>query len=251
MNTMNSIFIQLMGGLGNQLFQYAAGFLQKKVSNGNLYFIKANNSHDSNDYRTIFNLEQSDVPEHFKVLYQEDGFALWYPVEYISVLFYGYFQNYTVLKCILPEFKEVLLESLQVQRESMAKKYNVQSNSGFIHVRRGDYLLKSEIHHVQDISYYISAIELLPNVKKWYIFSDDITWVKTQKVFQNLDAIYITENDPILCIALMTLIHDGAIIANSTFSWWGAYLAGSNTIYPKRWINNSTPDLFPEIWRGI
>ena len=249
---MDSIFVQLMGGLGNQLFQYAAGFLQQKVSNGRLYFIKANNNHDTNDYRITFNLEQTHhIPQDFKILYQDDGFALWNPVEYGCVLFYGYFQNYTVLKSILPEFKHILLEKLSTQRDAMAHKYSIPENSGFIHVRRGDYLLNDHIHHIQDCTYYSNAIELLPHIKNWYIFSDDISWVKSQEVFQKLDPIYICESDPISSLALMCLIHDGAIIANSTFSWWGAYLGSKHVVYPKLWMNNSTPDLFPENWRGI
>ena len=246
-----------MGGLGNQLFQYAAGFLQRKITNGRLLFTPAKhkNKHDVTDYRTVFGLEKYDteLPVHRIDLYQEDGFAIWDPEDYRYpvVLLYGYFQNYTVLKCILPEFKETVLEKLKSQREISLHKYTIPPSSGFLHVRRGDYIAIGNWDTI-GINYYKKAVAQLPNIKNWFIFSDDIEWVKTQEFFQNMEPIYIEETDPLMSLALMSEIHDGAIIANSTFSWWGAYLGGSDSvIYPKVWFDKSTPDLFPEKWIGI
>jgi hypothetical protein len=251
-NRMSYIFIHLMGGLGNQLFQYAAGFLQRKETNCVLFFTKADNSHDTTDYRNTFELTKYDNQlTNYKVFYQENGFQSWDPQDYAYpiVLFYGYFQNYSVLKSILPQFKETILNKLQSQRSAVLQTYSIPSSSGFIHIRRGDYV---GVHNVQDIDYYSKAIDILVNVKHWFIFSDDIEWVKTQELFQNLNPTFVTETDPIMSLALMCEIQHGAIIANSSFSWWGAYLGGSDSVvYPKRWLDNKTPDLFPEQWVGI
>ena len=253
---MSYIYVHLRGGLGNQLFQYAAGFLHQKINNGKLLFISSPNQHDITDYRTIFELEKhdTDVPYFRHTLHQEDSFSYWNPSDYkYQVLYlYGFFQNYKALKPILPEFKEIILLKLKSRKEIVLHKYTILHSSGFIHVRRGDYLEMSDIHHIQDITYYSEALNKMTHIQNWYIFSDDIAWVKTQPLFNNIGAVFVDESDPLMSLALMSEIHDGAIIANSTFSWWGAYLSGSDSvIYPKLWYKNKTPDLFPEKWIGI
>ena len=253
---MNSfVFVHLMGGMGNQMFQYAAGLLHKKITNGKLYLEKAvENPHDITDYRGLLftNGEKYDstLPYHIS-LYQNDGFASWNPNDYTFpiLLLFGYFQNYSVLSPILPEFRNHMLENLSEHRNYISKKYNIKSASGFIHVRRGDYVkLKWELDSVE---YYKKAISMF-DTKTWYIVSDDIAWCK-QNFSDNF--IVIEETDPILVMALMSLITDAAIIANSTFSWMGAYLGcglkPNSVIYPKNWIKTGTPDLFPKEWMGI
>ena len=141
------IFLHLMGGLGNQLFQYAAGLLQKKVTNGTLLLEKTtDNIHDNaKDYRPILFTQgipyDAMIPNHVS-LYQEDGFKPWNPSEYKfpTLYMFGYFQNYSSLEPILPEFKTLILERLQDRKQKMKEKYIIPPNSGFIHVRRGDYL---------------------------------------------------------------------------------------------------------------
>ena len=101
------VFVHLMGGLGNQLFQYAAGMLQVKTTNGKLYLEKpVENHHDNADYRdTLFTLGEKydgQLPYHISH-YQENGVAHWNPhdYKYPILLLYGYFQNYSSLKPIL------------------------------------------------------------------------------------------------------------------------------------------------------
>ena len=244
-----------MGGLGNQLFQYAAGFLLQKINNGKLLFTSpTDNPHDTCDYRNTFGLEKYDaeIPYYTFQFYQEDGFAHYNPTDYKYPLvhLYGYFQNYNVLKNILPEFKKLLLYTLQSQRTIVLNKYNILPASGFIHIRRGDYVGTSFI--LKNLDYYSEGLKKMSHIQHWFIFSDDIEWVKSQPLFQNIGT-YVDESDPLMSLAFMCEIHDGAIIANSTFSWWGAYLGvgTQSVVYPKDWINNKTPDLFPEKWVGI
>lgn len=258
------IFVNLMGGMGNQMFQYAAGLLQAEVMNGTLMLCKPHtNNHDTADYRDILfkvgNKWNGDLPPHI-TLYQEDGFAPWNPEQwkYPTVYLYGYFQNYSVLKPVLPRFKEIILNSLSEQRTLMKLKYHITSGSAFLHVRRGDYVGLSNLHHLQDEDYYRIGYNQLTsskNIYKIYLISDDIEWCKQQPFFKEINPTYVDESDPVNALAFMSEIHGGAIIANSTFSWMGAYLGTglkTNAVYyPRKWFKDKNPDLFPEEWVKI
>lgn len=255
------VFVNLMGGMGNQMFQYAAGLLQSYIMDSSLLLCKPHtNIHDNQDYRDILfkvgTKWDGDLPSHV-TLYQSDSFAPWNPKgwKYPIIYLYGYFQNYSVLEPVLPKFREIILDSLSEQRKIMKIKYNIQSGSGFIHVRRGDYVGLSNIHHLQDEDYYRSAYNKLISSKtlyKIFLISDDIDWCVSQDFFKEISPIYIEESDPVNVLALMCEIKDGAIIANSTFSWMGAYLGTglkSNSVYyPTKWFEDKNPDLFPEEW---
>lgn len=249
-----------MGGLGNQLFQYAAGVLQMFTTHGKLYLKAAlENHHDNQDYRSLFSYGvpcDNEAP-YAVTNYQSDGFSSWNPENYKfpNVLLYGYFQNYSVLKSVLPDIRNQLLEHIQTRRISLFNKYNIQSTSCFIHVRRTDYIHCGFL--LKSVDYYKRAIQRIKESKhihNWYILSDDLQWCSESKLFDILQPIYISENDPIDCLAFMSCIPN-AIIANSTFSWWGAYLGSylnaNSVIYPKEWLNGTTPDLFPEMWIGL
>jgi hypothetical protein len=94
---------------------------------------------------------------------------------------------------------------------------------------------------------------MLSHITRWFILSDDIEWCKKNISIDN--SILVEESDTLLSMALMSEIRGGAIIANSTFSWMGAYLGcgtkPNSVIYPKIWIHGGTPDLFPEEWIGL
>jgi hypothetical protein len=68
-------------------------------------------------------------------------------------------------------------------------------------------------------------------------------------------ATIVDEPDELDGLALMSLCHGGAIIANSTFSWWGAmlgaYPAKATVVYPSKWLQGNKPDLFPPQWARI
>ena len=258
------IFVQLLAGLGNQLFQYAAGMLQARTTNGKLLLCKATqNHHSKKDYRDILMNKgekyDKDVPPHVS-FYQEDAFKPWNPYDYKypTLYMYGYFQNYRSLEPILNEFRDNIRQQLEYQRSIVKKQYNIKEGDVFIHVRRGDYLSTS-VHHIQTLEYYSKAITVLKenvNVRRWFIISDDMKWCKPQELFKQLLPVFIEEPDEIYTLAIMTEITSGAIIANSSFSWMGAFLGVGTTkknsvIYPTLWFDNRTPDLFPSTWIGI
>ena len=125
-----------------------------------------------------------------------------------------------------------------------------------IHVRRGDYLSMPGGSWALGENYYLQAVEKMRSLverPKWYVFSDDIDWCR--KKFSNLGDVVIAEGDltrPWEDLARMALCRHH-IIANSTFSWWGAYLSRVDgyTICPRHWLEGVEADsggLVPEDW---
>ena len=125
-----------------------------------------------------------------------------------------------------------------------------------IHVRRGDYLGLNGHHPVCDLEYYNKSINLFDKNTKFLVFSDDIKWC--QENFKGENFIFISGNRDFIDIWLMSLCQNN-IIANSTFSWWGAWLnqnINKKVIAPSKWfgplkINHNTQDLIPEAWEII
>jgi hypothetical protein len=132
------------------------------------------------------------------------------------------------------------------------------TQSAILHVRRGDYVTNPKAKKTFaecTIDYYRRALDYLPANSRVFVFSDDILWAK-----QNLNlgetAVFIGDGTPRSGIDDLKLMSLGQhhIIANSTFSWWGAWLAGPNkglTIAPARWFVDEAiidSDLFPNDW---
>jgi hypothetical protein len=120
----------------------------------------------------------------------------------------------------------------------------------FLHIRRGDYLHPMNRHHYVELgNYYRRALELFPNGSYILVCSDDIEWCKATlpKIYSFIGAdkwIWFMGDEYATLSAMMgcTL---GGICANSTFSWWGAYLN------PSRDKLVSMPDVWIQAGRGI
>jgi len=124
-----------------------------------------------------------------------------------------------------------------------------------IHIRRSDYLT-NENHSPLGVDYYDSAISNYPKNSTFLIFTDDVSWVKNQKLFKQNNMFVMSEllKNNYLDLCSMTMC-DSHIIANSSFSWWGAWLSKQKkVIAPKYWFKNSkleylnTKDLIPSNW---
>jgi hypothetical protein len=153
----------------------------------------------------------------------------------------GYFQSekyflknknqiLSLFKCPEEIFKKLTLKYPQIN----------ESNTCSLHVRRGDYLNFSDHHPTQNMEYYKSAISVVGSDKTFFIFSDDISWCKEN--FNFLDnVIYCEDNEDYEDLYLMSLCNDN-IIANSSFSWWGAWLNNNKNkkvVAPKKWFGPS------------
>jgi hypothetical protein len=122
-----------------------------------------------------------------------------------------------------------------------------------LHIRRGDYLSYPDHHPVCDIEYYKNAMNFISN-KTIILFSNDIDWCKKNLILDGKELIYIENNFDYIDLWMMSLCENN-IIANSSFSWWGAWLNKNNNkivVAPKKWFGNAlqhnTKDLYPEKW---
>ena len=98
-----------------------------------------------------------------------------------------------------------------------------------------------DTHPVQSLSYYESAIDLLNHAGNIYIFSDDIEWCKQNFKFKNMH--FIHNEDPLVDLWMMSACEKN-VIANSTFSWWAAWLnnhPNKRIICPKKWFGPKAP----------
>jgi hypothetical protein len=254
------VSVGLAGGLGNYMFQIAAAY-SLAINNNDKLILDEQRSvtvHKgiSNYKNNIFrNLEFNQVI--YNGLYQEPYFH-YKEINYQpNILLSGYFQSE---KYFIKNRNEILnLFSIDELSEKLIKeKYNDVNfeNSCSLHVRRGDYLKYPGIHPTCDLKYYQNSIDIIDS-ENILIFSDDLDWCKENLIFENKNLIFIDGNPDYIDMWLMSLCKNN-IIANSTFSWWGAWLNNNENkkvFAPKVWFgrntNHNTEDLIPERWERI
>jgi hypothetical protein len=303
---MNKLLVNIRGGLGNQMFQYAFGLsLNAKLNVSLEYNIHAFASYGlHNDYElddvfninaTYISLEESNKYlgytknksniTSFKekvIRFFNKAMRRWYvhngyliienkaeEFRYIdrkvnitkhSVFMKGYWQSYkyieSVDRLLLNEFKfpELVSEKNKDLRDFISTNLCVS-----IHVRRGDYLNFQKFSNICTSTYYSNAISLvkekLANIC-FIVFSDDIDWCKKNLDCKDSITKYVdwnSGNNSYIDMQLMSIC-DHNIIANSTFSWWGAWLNQNNkkiVIAPNKWIGyeSDTCDLIPPTWK--
>lgn len=162
--------------------------------------------------------------------------------------------DYILKSGCLPKFKKVVLSN---QNETILNEIR-STYSVFIHVRRGDYYSPKYIARLGGTcpkEYYEKAIKYIVNKEpnsRFFVFSDDIDYVKKNMSIPN--PTYVDWNkgkDSYIDMFLMSNCKC-AIIANSTFSFWGAMLGDGKkiVIYPTKWVNEpaTAPKIFPNDW---
>jgi hypothetical protein len=266
----NGIIIWLIGGLGNQMFIVCAGIIISQYYNCNLYIL--NNPDNNNPHNTKKNNYKKNIFKYFGTHIDKEQYENNIPIGYKSCsgnvnpfgkynitdfkppcILSNYFQYYPIIKNFESQIRTLFLNGIEDNRKEISEKYNL-SNSAFLHIRRGDYLAKQHVHPVIDISYYKYCIKNIYNdVDNIYIFSNDINWVNLQEIFKDNKFIIIDNDNEIYCLAFMSLCMKGAICANSTFSWWGAFLGAyklrNKVFVPKNWIiGYDFKNIFPEEW---
>jgi hypothetical protein len=286
------IALKLWGGLGNQLFQYAFGKSLAISENKELFFYSIphmNNKSKSplevfmmdikylderqiskfylfSNSRFLSRIERKIISRfpsvNRKVLVEK---ALWFhQLENSKATCYdGYWQSYKYFNSIMDELlSEIRLKDKYDLPEGLSREIT-ECNSVSVHIRRGDYLSKANenIYYRCGTDYYKRAISFINKEvvdPVYYIFSDDLFWVKENYMFlKDFDIRYVeysSEALPNTDLILMSHCRHN-IIANSTFSWWGAYLNRNHektVIVPKHWyqktIRYSVDDLIPQGW---
>ncbi len=266
------IVMVLQGGVGNQLFQYSAGLAVAAALGGQLWLTDIEqNKHSGKDYRQqLYWRGKAIGPDGYpnvQLIRREYGdvYAHWDPRELegqTGVCIKGYFQYLPPIESQVALIREDLFQRLIVMRIKLREKYNIQSprQTCFLHVRRGDYLnLNPTEFWVQDNTYFLPALQAIKQrvsgPRRWLVLSDDLKWCREQAWTNQPPFEIVDEPDEIAGLMLMSLCEGGAVISNSTYSWWGAMLGcnyvGAPVAYPKKWIGKENPVLFPESWISI
>ena len=254
-----------LGRLGNQMFQYA-GLRGIAANRGYDFGIPPSNFGNVwNDHQLFETFELPHLPKNnIKLL--DNGFA---PVanektfKFDELLFNqcpneisiaGYFQSEKYFYKIRESIKEDFSFKSHILKPCEEMMSGVD-NPISLHIRRTDYLTDSN-HTTLDLDYYEKALDKFEDDRPVIVFSDEIEWCKEQKLFSD-DRFMISESgDNKIDMCLMSLC-SGHIIANSSFSWWGAWLANSKkVIAPIKWFGpgnegKSTEDLIPDHWQRI
>ena len=273
--------IGTMGRLGNQMFQYAA-LKGIAAHSGYEYTIPPENPRIQIDnYGLIEAFELSDnkkigwlntqydiiTEKHFH--FDEDLFNTFPDGSGL----YGFFQSEKYFKHIEDEIREDFTFKKEWLEPCEGFRKDLGDEVIFLHVRRGDpnladkrgfkwaYTQCSSQHPPQPLEYYEKALKEFDDDMPVVVFSDSIDWVKEQDLFKP-DRFMISEQTdkfsdgalvPYIDLCLMTLC-DHAIIANSSMSWWGAWLIQNEykkVVAPKMWFgpayaDKDTKDLYPK-----
>ena len=280
-----TIKIKLSGGLGNQMFQFATGYAvakknkvrlsldlkyinKRQLFNGfelenvfNIYskisFLNKQLNYKSFNFSVILNIFEKSFYNFNEPHYHYSKKILDLPKH--SFLD-GYWQSELYFKDYANEIREIYSFSPNLNKENNLIINDINNNNSIsIHVRRGDFLLKQNNNHDTNLKeYYLKAIndssKFFKN-PKFFIFTDDPSWVSENFILNHsYNVVDINHGSKsFLDMYLMSLCQIN-IIANSSFSWWGAWLNNNKDkiIYaPKNWFNDKlicTDDLFPKSW---
>jgi hypothetical protein len=290
----NMIIVRLIGGLGNQMFQYAIGRHLSCMHNVPLKVdITGFNDYDLRTYRLghfAIHADIASVPEiehvrfrsrtgvllslgtlagHFvpyyrRNIYREPHFP--YDPHILKckndVYLEGYWQSEKYFKDIEHLIRSEFTPVTEPDNSNKKMADQIRScESVSLHVRRGDYVsnpVTNAYHGTCSHDYYQTAIRIIEKKIKephFFMFSDDPAWVR-----ENIDVRHpmtiVDLNGPDKDYEDMRLMSlcQYHIIANSSFSWWGAWLSDNPekiVITPKKWFNDpqiDTIDLIPESW---
>ncbi len=295
------VFVKLMGGLGNQMFQYAAGLALARRTGASLRLdtsLLANGSGETRGGRRTFELHRFRISAKVASptelaeatgrpaagwrgrvlgLRRRAGLASAQPPVlrerhfHFDPLFLdapghvclvGYWQSaryFEAVRNVLPREFEVKSGLAGKNREVADLIRSVPSVS--VHVRRGDYLSREStylVHGVCERAYYeecFREMERRVPGAAFFVFSDDVAWVRDHLGLPARTTV-IDHNPPEMAhedMRLMSMCRHN-IIANSSFSWWGAWLnanPGKVVLAPRRWFLDpsfDTSDLLPEGW---
>jgi len=244
-------------GLGNILFQVATGISLAKDNDATLVLNQLNLDNFGGYHKNILSGIYTHDSNSYTGRYVQPDFS-YSEIPFLANHIYdGYFQSEKFFahnrKEILNIIKPDLLSEKYISENYGSEFLNCTTVS--VHVRRGDYVNLNHIHPVQDENYYKKALENFSMSEKFVIFSDDIEWCKQCGWFDNLPNKLFVENEKdYIDLFLMSKCNHN-IIANSTFSWWGAWLnknEDKKVVAPSNWFGPqkqlSSKDIVPENW---
>ncbi|WP_286524837.1 MULTISPECIES: alpha-1,2-fucosyltransferase [Muribaculaceae] len=285
--------INILGGLGNQMFQYAFAISLKaefpdETIKLNTKCYKGYPLHNGFELDNIFKV---DIPiatlnDLVKYSWPWIHYRLWqigrrilpnresmawdtdFPIDfnYDTIKKKSYFDGYWQSPRFFEKHRNAVIKAMRfpniVENDNLKVLNFINLNStAFIHVRRGDYLNHPAFKGICDLNYYENGISILRGkygFTRFLIFSNDITWCKKNliKYLDECDVLFVDWNSGSNCYRDMQLMSmcNGALIANSSFSWWGAWLSNAHVVLcPTKWSNKPGHriDIFPKDWINI
>lgn len=238
------------GRLGNQLFQYAA---LKGASAKRGYVVRLPREHEL-EFTDVFRIperrltakEEERIVHRFREQGRNFNPKLFEIPDQCDI--HGYFQSEKYFAHCAKSLRRALRFRSQVKRgadaaavQAMGTRRPKGPPTISVHVRRGDYVALPEYHPLCSEEYYHRALDFIESrvgTARVVVFSDDVAWCRT--AFTGPRFCFSEGNDQAADLALMARC-DHHVIANSSFSWWGA------------WLNPSQNKLViaPRLWRGV
>jgi len=287
--------VNLLGGLGNQMFQYAFFLSLREKCKDEVVIVdkscfRGYPLHNGFELERIFHVDcrYASWRDILKVAYPYPNYRFWQVGKYLlpkrrtmwveskdmaldlaaldvsdNCYYDGYWQHDEYFR----EYRDVILNAfsfpaLEGDKNKKAQKLAMQANSVSVHVRRGDYLNNAYFKGICDFDYYERAIRYMVDKVKtevFFVFSNDVGWCEENlnKVFGNSQVVYVDWNkgkDSFIDMQLMSCCKHN-IIANSSFSWWGAWLNKNEkkvVVAPQKWMNvNLAADPICKDWVRI
>lgn len=260
------IISKIQGGIGNQMFQYSYGRHLSSTHNTKLYlddrFYKGNqgsvirtfalDQFKNTDIDTLLDTIQNNYPIN-RIIDDFSYKAVSSPVD-CSYYLDGYWQSEKYFKESEDLIRNDFLPNDKVLNV-IKKTPLIDTNTTSIHIRRTDYVTSNGFHPVQSIEYYQDAIDYIGDYDNLLVFSDDVNWCVDNLKFKNMT--FMENFTDIEDLYIMSMCKNN-IIANSSFSWWGAWLntnPNKKVVSPKNWFgvqaNLSDLDIVPETWIKI
>ena len=281
----------MRGGIGNQLFIYAAGIFHEQLTKSKVKFDYSSfhtgiSKHGNSDLRELISRDEWRINRIMFTLHRfirriPNTINRFYPGRFFSNLYeseivgfdenlrvnlsvkyiIGYFQSHVYLQNIeIRNRIDDLFSAVEISAKNQSYLHFIKRNRTLaFHLRRGDYLNLSKTFGVLSDEYYLFGINELIKSKNFdaiMIFSDDLDagaklLEKVNQLKLPIKTLICNATNPIESMKLFSLC-DGAVIANSTFSWWGAILGNSSkfVIAPDKWFYQMEDpgDLIPPHW---
>lgn len=287
--------VRVCGGLGNQLFQYAFYLAVKdkfnEITKLDVHDMQSYDLHNGYELERIFNLSENycslsekrsvqstkniftkllkEIKKYTPFIsrtyikekknlhfsYQEENFGS----EHTTIYYRGSWQNPQYFHHVNQKIREKLIFPAFTEPKSLALCQELAEHETVaMHIRRGDYLKHKALGGICDLPYYKNAIKKIEmNVDKplFVIFSDDIAWCRENIQVENARFVdWNSGEQSFQDMHLMSLCNHN-IIANSSFSWWGAWLNNNPNkivIAPNKWIHYTDAlGIIPDEWVKI
>lgn len=257
--------IGYVGRLANQMFQYAS-LVGVATKNGFDYGIPFENAKRSKKTGASHGDEEKlDLMDEFNLSAQDStDFTPHNTLEYYEMNFNdrvfhiqdntelkGYYQNSKYFEHCSEKIKEEFSFTLETTEHCWEKlsSFDRDFQVSAVHVRRTDYAKSNGFHNMLDMDYYDEAISNIGS-GKYVIFSDDIEWCKEKFVSDDNNQFFFSEGMNQFEDMCLISMCKNVIMANSSFSWWGAYLNthADTIIAPKKWFGTSLDSSWKDIY---